>query len=59
MVDEIGGVARILVAPLLRQRVPRAPVERKHAMENPPALERLWNVGVAHFFGASFVLAAS
>jgi len=59
VVDEIGGVARIFVAPLLRQRVPGTPVEREHAMEDPPALERLWNVRVAHLFGASFVLAAS
>ena len=58
VVDEIGRVARVFVAPLLRQRVPAAPVECKHAMENPPTFERFRNVRVAHVL-CRFVLASS
>ena len=48
VIDEIGRMARVFIAPLLRQRVPGAPVECKHAMENPPTFERFRNVRVAH-----------
>ena len=57
VIDQIGGVTGIFIAPLLRQRIPGAPVESKHAMENPPTFERFRNVRVAHLF-SRFVLAA-
>ena len=58
VVDEIGRVARVFVAPLLRQRIPGAPVECKHAMENPPTFERFRDVRVAHLL-CEFGLAPS
>jgi hypothetical protein len=48
MIDQIGSVSRILLAPLFLQPVPATPVECEDAVKNPPPLERFGNVWVAH-----------
>src|ERR1700733_5126991 len=48
MIDEVGGMSRILVAPLFGEPVPGTPVKRKNSGKNPPAFEGFRNVRVAH-----------
>ena len=48
LLEQIDRLLRDLLALFRRERVPAAPVETEHPMEDPPAFERFGNVGVAH-----------